>query len=54
MRETKGSAAVEELRGTEGMKIACARRHFEAIGVYYDVVTSAGEMRRGALGAHPS
>ena len=49
VRETKGSTDAEDLRGIESMKIACARRHFEAIEVDYDVVTSAEQMRRQVL-----
>ena len=49
VRETKGSDDPERLRGTEEMKITCARRHFESIEVDYDVVTSAEELRRKVL-----
>lgn len=41
--ETKGSLNSLELRGVENAKIACAKKHFEAIcgeDVKYDVVTS--------------
>jgi len=55
VRETKGSADVEELRGTEEMKIECARRHFGMFdGVDYGVVSSAEEMRNKILGPDQS
>lgn len=44
VRETKGSADLEELRGREETKIRCARRHFDAIEVDYAVTTSVEEM----------
>ena len=40
VRETKGTLDSEELRTKENQKIACGRKHFEALGVDYDVVTS--------------
>jgi restriction endonuclease len=52
VRETKGSVDVEELRSTEQMKIDCARRHFEAIEVDYDVVAGAEEFRQRILAKH--
>ena len=51
VRETKGSADEEELRGTESMKIACARRAFHTIDAYYDAIASAEQMRRQVLTA---
>lgn len=33
VRETKGTLDEEARRGTENMKIACARRHFDTLGV---------------------
>ncbi|MGP0029640.1 MAG: restriction endonuclease subunit R [Acidimicrobiales bacterium] len=44
VRETKGSADPDELRGREETKIRCARQHFDAIGVDYAVTSSVGEM----------
>jgi type III restriction enzyme len=49
VRETKGSLDEEQLRGMEGMKIDCARRHFNAIEVDYEVETSAEKFRRKIL-----
>jgi type III restriction enzyme len=46
VRETKGALDENQLRGMEEMKIDCAKRHFEAIEVDYDVVTSAEDLRR--------
>ena len=48
VRETKGALDEEQLRGMEEMKIDCARRHFEAIEVDYDVVTGVEDLRRQA------
>ena len=43
VRETKGSLDPEQRRGTENMKITCARRHFATIDVdYADVVGAEG------------
>jgi type III restriction enzyme len=45
VRETKGTTAADELRGTENQKIRCGERHFAgALGVDYKVVTSADEL----------
>ncbi|OIO80206.1 restriction endonuclease subunit R [Candidatus Pacearchaeota archaeon CG1_02_32_132] len=44
VRETKGSLSEEDLRGREAYKIECGRRHFKAIDVDFDVVTSASEV----------
>jgi type III restriction enzyme len=49
VRETKGSLDEEQLRGMEGMKIDCARRHFNAIEVDYEVKPSAEKFRRKIL-----
>ena len=46
VRETKGALDGDQLRGMEQMKIACGRRHFEAIGVDYELATSADDLRR--------
>ena len=43
MAETKGSDSSMDLRGTENLKIHCAKVHFEEIAgqeVKYDVVNS--------------
>jgi restriction endonuclease len=45
VQETKGSGDVEERRGLENMKIACARRHFAALHVDHDVMTGAEALR---------
>ena len=45
VRETKSSLDSEERRSKENQKIACGRRHFESLGVDYDVVTSLAEVR---------
>ena len=48
LRETKGTLDEQQLRGMEERKIHCARRHFEAIEVDYDVVAKAEDLgRRG-------
>ena len=49
VRETKSSLIPEERRGTENLKIDCARRHFEVIDVDYDAVTSAEEFGQRVL-----
>lgn len=45
VRETKGTKDFRKLRGVESDKVRCGERHFEALGVSYDVVTSADEIR---------
>ena len=40
VRETKSTLDSEERRTKENQKIACGRKHFIALGVDYDVVTS--------------
>lgn len=40
IRETKATKDQMQLRGFESAKIKCGARHFETIGVDYDVVTS--------------
>ena len=43
VRETKGTLDPEQRRGTENMKITCAKRHFATIDVdYADVVGAEG------------
>jgi type III restriction enzyme len=44
VRETKGSLDPDQRRHDENVKIECARRHFSAIGVDYDVVSNASDM----------
>jgi type III restriction enzyme len=44
VRETKGTLDSEERRTKENQKIACGRRHFDTLGVDYDVVTSLAEV----------
>jgi type III restriction enzyme len=45
VRETKSTLDSEERRTQENHKIACGRRHFQTIGVDYDVVTSLAEVK---------
>ena len=49
VRETKGSLDDDACRGTENMRITCARRHFGAIEVDYSDVTSIEELRKKLL-----
>lgn len=44
VRETKSSLDSEELRSKEKQKIDCGRKHFDTLGVDYDVVTSLAEV----------
>ena len=44
VRETKSTLASEERRTKENEKIACGRKHFGALGVDYDVVTSLSQV----------
>jgi type III restriction enzyme len=44
VRETKGTLDSEDRRTKENQKINCGRRHFESLGVDYDVVTSLAEV----------
>ena len=44
VRETKSTLDSEERRSRENQKIACGRKHFGALGVDYDVVTSLSEV----------
>ncbi|MFD1141934.1 DEAD/DEAH box helicase family protein [Larkinella insperata] len=44
VRETKGSKEELKLRASEWAKIRCGKAHFDALGVDYDVVTSASEI----------
>jgi restriction endonuclease len=43
IRETKATKDQMQLRGFENAKIKCGARHFETIGVDYDVVTSISD-----------
>jgi type III restriction enzyme len=42
--ETKGTTDEEERRGTENLKITCARRHFAHLDVRYDDVVTAEDL----------
>jgi type III restriction enzyme len=44
VRETKGTLDSEERRTKENQKISCGRKHFETLGVDFDVVTSLAEV----------
>jgi type III restriction enzyme len=44
VRETKSTLDSEERRTKENQKIACGRKHFETLGVDFDVVTSLAEV----------
>ena len=44
VRETKSTQDSDERRGKENQKISCGHRHFEAIGVNFDVVTKLSEV----------
>lgn len=44
VRETKGTRDFMKLRTSEADKIRCGQRHFEALGVPFDVVVTAGEV----------
>ena len=44
VRETKSTLDSEEHRTKENQRIACGRKHFGALGVDYDVVTSLSEV----------
>lgn len=44
VRETKSTLGSEERRTKENQKIACGRKHFQTLGVDYDVVTSLSEV----------
>jgi type III restriction enzyme len=44
VRETKSTRNFEKLRNSEAEKIRCGRKHFEALKVDFDVVTSASEI----------
>ena len=44
VRETKGTKDFLKLRTTEADKVRCGQRHFELIGVPFEVVTSADQV----------
>jgi type III restriction enzyme len=44
VRETKGTRNFEKLRNSEADKIRCGRKHFQAIGVKFDVVVTADQI----------
>ncbi len=44
VRETKSTLDNEERRTKENQKIACGRKHFDTLGVDYDIVTSLAEV----------
>ena len=44
VRETKGTRNFEKLRTSEAEKVRCGRKHFDALGVNFDVVTSVAEL----------
>ena len=45
VRETKSTLDSEERRTKENQKILCGRKHFETLGVDFDVVTSLSEVK---------
>ncbi len=50
VRETKGTLSLGDLRPDERRKVICGRRHFQdALGVNYEVVTSAAELSSGGV-----
>ena len=44
VRETKSTHDADERRVQENQKVACGKKHFDALGVDYAVVTSLGEV----------
>jgi type III restriction enzyme len=52
VRETKGSLDREQLRISEERKIACARAHYAAINVDYDVADDADQAIMSTKGRH--
>ncbi|MBF0105309.1 MAG: type III restriction endonuclease subunit R [Deltaproteobacteria bacterium] len=44
VRETKSTRDFEKLRNSEAQKVRCGRRHFEALGTGFEVVTKAAEV----------
>ena len=47
IRETKSTRNKAELRESEQDRITCGEKHFEAIGVDFDVVTNLSEALNG-------
>ena len=45
VRETKSTLDSEERRMKENQKITCSRKHFDALGSDYDMVTSLAEVQ---------
>jgi type III restriction enzyme len=45
VRETKGTKDFDRFRNTEAYKIKCGRKHFEALEVDFDVVTSVDDIK---------
>lgn len=45
VRETKSTLDSEERRNKENQKIQCGKRHFESLGVDFDVVTALSEVK---------
>ena len=50
VRETKGSLDKDDRRGVENIKIDCAAKHFETIGVDYAVVRDMGDLAKQTAG----
>lgn len=44
VRETKGTKDFLKLRTTEADKVNCGKKHFEALGVPFDIAVDAGEI----------
>jgi len=44
VRETKGTRDFLKLRSSEADKLRCGKKHFEALGVPFDVVVTADEV----------
>jgi len=44
VRETKSTKDFEKLRNAEADKVRCGRKHFEALGANFDVITSSTEI----------
>src|SRR6185312_11135086 len=51
VRETKSTRDLSKLRPDEATKIRCGERHFEALGVDFDVVTSINDLRVKGIAA---
>lgn len=45
VRETKGTKDFDRFRNTEAYKIKCGRKHFQALEVDFDVVTSVSDIK---------